>query len=359
MYLRTGAGPSRRHCITGKAIRRRRADQPQLSPSTLSSSTILVCRAHFRARCPGCSRRQWPVTDATDAKVDAFSWYLESERRLSPRTVAAYASDLRQYLNWCGENRHDPLQSTAVQGWLATLTDDGHSARSRARKLSSLRMWIRFQQLSQPDLIDPLARIDGPKLPHSVPKALLPDEVDRLLEAPDVDTPLGLRDRTMLECLYATGLRVSELVALRLHDIDREQRVLITVGKGQKQRAVPFGRTFGTWFDRYLKQARPLLARGTQTDVLFLTVRAGQMTRQQFFNRIRLHARQAGLRKTISPHVLRHSFATHLLEHGADLRSVQLMLGHADISTTQIYTEVARERLRSLIAEHHPLSGDD
>lgn len=288
-----------------------------------------------------------------------FEDYLTLERRLSPRSVSAYLADLEDAFGWVATQRGrtpETLREDDLRRWLADLDARSLGARSRARKLSALRACFRWMLRDERRADDPTAGLQSPKLPRSLPKALSLDEVDRLIAAPDTSTPLGLRDRTMLETLYASGLRVSELVSLRLENVLREERVFVVTGKGDKQRPVPFGRSCGEWLDRWLREGRPLLLRGTRSADLFVTRRGGAMTRQQFWNRIKAVARQAGIdARRIHPHVLRHSFATHLLEHGADLRAVQAMLGHADIATTEIYTKVTRERLRQLVEDRHPL----
>ncbi len=302
-------------------------------------------------------------TELPDSDLDLlerFATVLEFERRLSPRTVDAYTRDLTDFAVFLAESggQFTCPTRTDVSAFLGALDQRNLSARTRSRKLSAIRGYCRYLLREGVINEDPVDRTSNPKLPRSLPKPLPAELVDRLLDAPDTSTPLGLRDRCMLECLYASGLRVSELVALTTHQVNREKRFLIILGKGGKERAVPFGQTFAQWLDRYLLEGRPAIARSVSSDALFITSRGGPMTRQQFWNRIKTCARAAGIRQTVSPHVLRHSFATHLIENGADLRSVQMMLGHSDISTTQIYTEVTRERLRSVVDRHHPL-GDD
>jgi integrase/recombinase XerD len=279
------------------------------------------------------------------------------ERRHSPRTASAYESDLRAWLHFLEARKVSALAADeqAVRDYLAELDLLGLKPRSRSRKLSAIRafcrLWLAEERMAQ----DPTAAIVTPKLPRALPKVLSIADVDRLLAAPEVDTPLGLRDRTMLECLYATGLRVSELVQLELPQIVREERYLVVVGKGGKERAVPFGRACADWLDRYLAVGRPALRPLPRTPAVFIGRHGGPMTRQQFWKRLRRYARSAGIRVPLSPHGLRHSFATHLVERGADLRSVQLLLGHTDISTTQIYTAVSSDHLRQTVDVHHPL----
>ena len=226
--------------------------------------------------------------------------------------------------------------------------------RSAARLLSSLKRFYRFLLRENRIQADPTLQVESPKLPRSLPKVLTEDDVDLLLAAPNVETPLGLRDKSMLETLYASGLRVSELVTMTLAQLSQDMGVVRVVGKGSKERLVPVGEEALTWIRRYTDNARPEILAGRQTDALFITARGASMTRQAFWYLIRRYAAHAGMRIGISPHTLRHAFATHLLNHGADLRVVQILLGHADISTTQIYTHVARERLKQLHAKHHP-----
>jgi integrase/recombinase XerD len=227
-------------------------------------------------------------------------------------------------------------------------------ATSVARLLSVLKRFYRYLLRQGRIKGDPTLRIDAPKLPRSLPKSLTEDDVEQLLAAPRVEHALGLRDKAMLETLYASGLRVSELVTLKLTQVSLDMGVVRVVGKGSKERLVPLGEEAIEWIQRYLKEARPGLLAGRMSDEIFVTARGAAMTRQMFWHLLRRYTLQAGLRKAISPHTLRHAFATHLLNHGADLRVVQLLLGHSDISTTQIYTHVARERLKQLHAKHHP-----
>jgi integrase/recombinase XerD len=225
---------------------------------------------------------------------------------------------------------------------------------STGRNISSLKRLFRYLLRQGKIGIDPTLQIDTPKLPRSLPKSLTEQDVEQLLAAPDVQTPLGLRDRTMFEVLYATGLRVSELVTLHITQVSMDMGVVRVMGKGSKERLVPLGEEALDWLHRYLEDGRGVLLGKQMTDALFVTARGEGMTRQMFWYLIKKHAKQGGLNKPMSPHTLRHAFATHLLNHGADLRVVQMLLGHADISTTQIYTHVARERLKQLHAQHHP-----
>jgi len=279
------------------------------------------------------------------------------ERGLSRNTLAAYRRDLTGFARWLDEQRQRSLleaQREDLLGYLAERVAEQAMPRTTARLLSSLRRFyqqaVRDGELSE----DPSDRIEAPRLGRSLPKALTEDDVELLINAPNVDLALGLRDRAMLELLYATGLRVSELVDLRVLQLNLRQGVVRTLGKGSKERLVPLGEVASEWLESYLCTARVELLKGRECEQLFVTQRGAGMTRQAFWYLIKKHAQQAGITKPLSPHTLRHSFATHLLNHGADLRVVQMLLGHSDLSTTQIYTHVARERLKSLHAEHHP-----
>jgi integrase/recombinase XerD len=292
-----------------------------------------------------------------DALIDRFCDALWLEDGLADLTLAAYRRDLRAFGDWLEKERSRELRAVVpgdIEAYLAWRFAHKTQARSAARYTSSLKRFYRY--LLRENLItsDPTLNLDSPKLPRSLPKSLSESEVEALLDVPDADTALGLRDRAMLEVLYATGLRVSELVGLRLTAVSLDAGVLRVTGKGSKERLVPLGEEAVNWVGRYLQQARPALMEGMQCDQLFVTARGAAMTRQAFWYLIKRHARAAGLTHPLSPHTLRHAFATHLLNHGADLRVVQMLLGHADISTTQIYTHVARERLKQLHTVHHP-----
>ncbi|MDM7858008.1 site-specific tyrosine recombinase XerD [Thiopseudomonas sp. CY1220] len=288
--------------------------------------------------------------------IDDFLQQLWLQQGLSENTRAAYANDLRQFVLWLTEQELALLlvQRSHVLEYLAWRLQEGYRARSTARFISTLRRF--YQYLLEQRLIseDPSVLVDLPKLGRSLPDSLSEAEVDALLDAPDTETPLGMRDRTMLEVLYATGLRVSELVGLSLDEVSLRQGVVRVVGKGNKERLVPMGEQALDWLEEYLEQTRPILLGGKTPDVVFPSQRGQKMTRQTFWHRIKIHAQTAGIRKPLSPHTLRHAFATHLLNHGADLRVVQMLLGHSDLSTTQIYTHVAQARLQQLHAEHHP-----
>ncbi len=288
--------------------------------------------------------------------VERFLESLWLEKGLSPHTVAAYRSDLGQYQHWLqarGVELHDSGRE-AILDHLAWRLSAGYQARSTARFLSGLRGFYRF--LLREGLIaqDPTLQVELPQLGRPLPKSLSEADVEALLAAPDIGEPIGLRDRAMLEVLYACGLRVSELISLTLEQVNLRQGVLRVFGKGSKERLVPLGEEAIAWVERYTREARPFLLDGKPSDVLFPSLRGEQMTRQTFWHRIKLQAKVAGILKPLSPHTLRHAFATHLLNHGADLRVVQMLLGHSDLSTTQIYTHIARARLQELHAQHHP-----
>ncbi len=277
------------------------------------------------------------------------------ERGLSDNTLAAYRTDLRNLARWLGNNKTLlAAKREDLLGYLSWCAAQGRSPRSSARSLSALRRFYRYQVREGRLKEDPSARIDAPKLGHQLPVSLTEKEVERLLESPDTETLLGLRDRAMLELLYATGLRVSELVNLRFEQLNLRQGLVRVTGKGHKERLVPLGEQAVEWLQRYLEEARPELSQGTLSSELFLTRRGGAPSRQAFWYALRRCCRVARIDKHLSPHTLRHAFATHLLNHGADLRVVQMLLGHSDLSTTQIYTHVARERLKQLHGEHHP-----
>ena len=289
--------------------------------------------------------------------IDEFCDALWLEDGLSRNTLDAYRRDLAQYAQWladaCGKDvlaaDHGDLQS-----YLAYQFQKKTRASSAARLLSSLKRLYRWLIRQNRIRVDPTLNIDAPKLPRTLPKSLTEADVDNLLAAPDLTMPRGERDRAMLETLYASGLRVSELVTLKLPQVSQDMGVVRVLGKGSKERLVPLGEEALARVKRYVAVARPALLAGQASDDLFVTAHGGAMTRQSFWQIIKRYALQTGLKTSISPHVLRHAFATHLLNHGADLRVVQLLLGHSDISTTQIYTHVARERLKQLHAQHHP-----
>ncbi len=290
--------------------------------------------------------------------LDEFCDSLWLEDGLSRHTLESYRRDLNKFSAWLEKQRGTKLlQATHadVQGFLAHLVSEQKAkATSASRTISSLKRLFRYLLRQNKVGVDPTLQIATPKLPRSLPRSLSEQDVEQLLKAPDADTPLGMRDRTMFEVLYATGLRVSELVTLRITQVRMDMGVVRVMGKGNKERLVPLGEEALDWLRRYMAEGRAALLAGRVSDALFVTVHATAMTRQMFWYLIKRHAKSGGLNKPLSPHTLRHAFATHLLNHGADLRVVQLLLGHADISTTQIYTHVARERLKQLHAKHHP-----
>ncbi len=296
-----------------------------------------------------------PANDRAD--IEAFCEALWLERGLAANSLAAYASDLRHAAAWlrqtAGLGLRDARRSH-LQEYLAALSMAGVSARTSARRLSALRQFYAHALRAGWVRVDPTCDLASPRLGRPLPRSPGEREVEALLAAPDLSTPEGLRDRAMLELLYATGLRVSELVGLRTDQVSLSRGLVRVVGKGGRERLVPLGEEAAAWLERFLTEARPELLRGRPCEALFPTRRGAGMTRQAFWHRIRRHARAAGIRDGLSPHALRHAFATHLVNHGADLRVVQLLLGHSDLSTTQIYTHVARERLRRLHARHHP-----
>lgn len=288
--------------------------------------------------------------------VERFLESLWMEKGLSPHTIAAYRSDLAQYQNWLQERGVELHGSgrEAILDHLAWRLNAGYQARSTARFLSGLRGFYRF--LLREGLIgqDPTLQVELPQLGRPLPKSLSEADVEALLAAPDIGEAIGLRDRAMLEVLYACGLRVTELISLTLEQVNLRQGVLRVFGKGSKERLVPFGEEARLWIERYLQESRGMILGGQQTEDLFVTQRGAGMTRVMFWMIVKKWAAVAGITAPLSPHTLRHAFATHLLNHGADLRVVQLLLGHVDISTTTIYTHVARERLKALHSRHHP-----
>jgi integrase/recombinase XerD len=289
--------------------------------------------------------------------IDAFCDQVWLQDGLAATSLASYRRDLVQWAAWLeARGRALPAaQRGDVEAWLAEQFRAKAKATSIARRLSSLRRFYALQAQQGAVRADPTARVRAPKLPRRLPKSLPEAQVEALLAAPDPETPLGLRDRAMLETLYATGLRVSELTGLKIAEVSLDMGVVRVLGKGRKERLVPLGEEAIEWIKRYLANGRATLAVETRSAALFVTTRGGPMTRQAFWTLVKKYAAKAGIpAASLSPHVLRHAFATHLLNHGADLRVVQLLLGHADITTTTIYTHVARERLKELHARHHP-----
>jgi integrase/recombinase XerD len=292
-----------------------------------------------------------------DRACDLFIDHLKVERNLSPNTVEAYSRDLSRFGRFLDERGcAGPAEVTAevLTDYLLHLAKGELGARSRARALVAIRGLFRFLVNEHLIEADPTETIASPRVGQRLPSVLGEDAIRDLLERPAVDTPRGLRDRAMLETLYATGVRVSELVGLIMPEVNLEAGYIKVTGKGRKQRLVPMGDAATTWIGRYLEQARDSFVKNPKEKALFLTNRGRPMTRQGFWKLIKRYGRAAGIPQDVSPHQLRHSFATHLLEHGADLRAVQAMLGHADISTTQIYTHVSRARLLDLYRKHHP-----
>ena len=292
----------------------------------------------------------------SSATIDRFLDALWIEDGLAANTLAAYRRDLTLYAAWLDAQRGASIESTRESVRLAYAA--GRHALSRAtsanRRLTVFKRFFRWALREKLIEADPTLRLRNAKQPLRVPKTLSEAQVEALLAAPDVEQPLGLRDRAMLELLYACGLRVSELVTIRTVQVGLAEGCLRVTGKGSKERLVPFGEEAHRWLRRYLAEARGAILGGRSSEALFVTARGAAMTRQMFWKLIKAHARKAGIDAPLSPHTLRHAFATHLLNHGADLRAVQMLLGHADISTTTIYTHVARERLRALHAQHHP-----
>lgn len=291
-----------------------------------------------------------------NVEIEVFIDALWMERGLSENTLSAYRSDLLGLVRALQEHGRSLQQARRedLLSYLAQRSASGSHARTTARLLSSIRRYFQYQIREGHLQEDPSALIEAPKIARGLPKLLTEEDVEALLEAPDEGKVLGLRDRTMLEFLYASGLRVSELIGIELSQINIRQGVIRVTGKGDKERLVPLGEEALAWLERYMREARPEIVKGRSIDAVFPTRRGGQMTRQAFWQLIKRYAQQAGIKKAISPHTLRHAFATHLINHGADLRVVQMLLGHSNLSTTQIYTHVARERLKSLHAEHHP-----
>ncbi len=291
----------------------------------------------------------------TDTIIEQFLDAMWMERGLSENTLKAYRTDLSGFRQWLLREQQTELPAVQRADILRYLGErQSARASSQARFLSSLRRFYRWLLREKHIHNDPTELVDSPKLGRPLPKVLSEQEVEALLAAPDTGTELGLRDRSMLEVLYACGLRVSELISLQPAQVNLQQGVIRVMGKGNKERLVPLGEEAISWLERYLGESRPDLLAGRVCDSLFVTRRGEAMTRQAFWYMVKRHAQVAGIDKPISPHTLRHAFATHLLNHGADLRVVQMLLGHSDLSTTQIYTHVAQIRLQQLHAKHHP-----
>jgi integrase/recombinase XerD len=290
-----------------------------------------------------------------DPSIDAFIDALWLEEGLSKNTLAAYRRDLTLYDAWL-RSRGKKLLATEEADLKAyySARHEKTKATSANRRLAVFRRYFRWTLRERHITVDPTLKLEPAKRLARIPRTLTQHQVEQLLAAPDVATPLGLRDRAMLELMYASGLRVSELVTLKVLNVSLGEHVLRVFGKGSKERLVPFGEVASDWLVRYLQQARAEILAGQQTEDLFVTARGAGMTRAMFWVIVKKQAQAAGITAPMSPHTLRHAFATHLLNHGADLRAVQMLLGHADISTTTIYTHVARERLKQLHAAHHP-----
>jgi integrase/recombinase XerD len=283
-----------------------------------------------------------------------FLNYIAVEKGLARNTLESYERDLRRYLEAMGARGPDGITESDIVSFLSRLYDKGIAAPSVARSLSAIRGFHKYLLIDGLASTDPTVNLETPRGWKRLPKTLSRGDVDALLQGPDASTPIGLRDRAMLELLYATGLRVSELVGLKVGDLNLERGFLVVIGKGSKERAVPMGETAMSVTQEYLDRARHTLLKGSESEYLFISQRRRGITRQMFWERIKFYVRKTGIAATVSPHTLRHSFATHLLDNGADLRAVQAMLGHSDISTTQIYTQVSRERLRQIHEKYHP-----
>ncbi|MBK7860428.1 MAG: site-specific tyrosine recombinase XerD [Archangiaceae bacterium] len=340
------------------------------APSTSAPGPAAVRQARVpsrcsRSRCSGCAGKERParrgrrVSAAVQTDLlDHYITYLRAERNLAPKSVEAYATDVRGYLEGLGRRGVSALCATRddVLEHFATLARAGLSAKSRARHLAALRGFHRFLEDEKLSAHNPTEDLDTPKAARKLPVFLTLPEVEALLAAADERTVPGRRDRAMIELLYSTGLRVSELVKLKVEDVNLRDGYVMTMGKGRKERVVPLGKQAREKVDAYLVSSRPLLLKGLQVPALFVTPRRAGFSRMGFWKLLRRYAQKAGIAKPLSPHKLRHSFATHLLERGADLRAVQAMLGHADLSTTQIYTHVNATRLKAIYDAHHPRS---
>lgn len=287
--------------------------------------------------------------------IDSFIDTIWLEKGLSINTLSAYRSDLSNFLKWLNNKNLLAVSKTTLLDYLSFRLREGYSSKSTARCLSSLRAFYSYLLVKNNLKENPAAKIDSPKLGHSLPKTLSETDVEKLINSPDESTAIGLRDKAMLEILYGCGLRVTELITLDLLSVNIRQGVVRVIGKGEKERLIPLGEPALYALNIYLQNGREdLLVRNTDSSFLFLSKRGKGMTRQTFWYRIKEYASKSGVDTKLSPHTLRHAFATHLLNHGADLRTVQILLGHTSLSTTQIYTEVARHRMKELHNEHHP-----
>jgi integrase/recombinase XerD len=296
-----------------------------------------------------------PGFTASSDSIDLFCDSLWLEHGLAKNSLDAYRRDLKLFAEWLGKRNGTSIDAaTEVDLTAYSAARSSDKATSANRRLSVFRRYYAWALREHRTSSDPTLKMRSAKQAPRFPKTLNESQVEAILHAPDIDTPLGLRDRTMIELMYASGLRVTELVTLKTVEVGLNEGVVRVMGKGSKERLVPFGEAAHEWLMRYLKDARPALLGERAADALFVTARGDGMTRQQFWNIIKRHAFNGGVHVPLSPHTLRHAFATHLLNHGADLRVVQMLLGHSDISTTQIYTHVARERLQKLHREHHP-----
>ncbi|MEP0356074.1 MAG: site-specific tyrosine recombinase XerD [Paraglaciecola sp.] len=301
-----------------------------------------------------------PTSQADKEQIESFIEAMWLEKGLSENTLSAYRADLTKFAVYLqqssaqvSEIQLSNFAQDTLSQYLATRYDGGLSERSTSRLLSSIRSLCQYMLRQKIRSDDPISLMQNPKLPQTLPKTLSESQVDDLLNAPQTDEPIQLRDKAMLEVLYATGLRVTELISLRLDQVSLVQGVVRVTGKGNKERLVPLGEEAIEWITRFLKEGRTLLLK-SESDIVFPSKRGVAMTRQTFWHRVKIYSQIAGIKTELSPHTLRHAFATHLLNHGADLRVVQMLLGHSDLSTTQIYTHVATERLQKLVAEHHP-----
>jgi len=302
-------------------------------------------------------QRNTPIPSGDGASIDAFLDAIWAERGLSGNSLQSYRYDLQKLSRYLDRTSDSGLEGASREQLLAFLASEvrhGTSSRTLSRYLSGFRQFYRWSAREGRISDDPSAQIESPKLGRGLPMILDEDDITRLLEAPDPKTPLGIRDRAMLETMYATGLRVSELTGLEFANLNLNQGVIRVLGKGGKERLAPLGEHALDWLRRYIEGGREELLDGKQCPAVFVTARGAGMTRQAFWHAVKRHSKNAGITRNLSPHVLRHSFATHLLNHGADLRVVQLLLGHSDLSTTQIYTHIAREGLKQLHRKHHP-----